>query len=221
MKIYIGGNNGVGKTTLTNYFKLKHSEFATFSSSQVIMKTHHLNSREEMRGLQINNELLKEFYLPYKNLLVDGHFYMRDYEKEAFDIFIFMTADPEKIAERRKNDVEREGREQGYESVIKEEKDTINRIIESGVDPVFVLHNDENLDKTLSDLENIIELHKTIKMVGLSDDNDISELAHERNIDLVKDVVRERANNDPSYENFLFRMINRELDGNIEQNLGI
>ena len=82
MKIYIGGNNGVGKSTLAKLFVQENELFKQFFSSEVIMKTHNLKSREEMKCIEINNDLIGRFYSQFDNLIVDGHFYLKDYEKK-------------------------------------------------------------------------------------------------------------------------------------------
>lgn len=187
MKIYIGGNNGVGKSTLAQLFTEYNSEFAAFSSSKVIMDTHGLSSRKEIGEVRVDNLLIAEFYSKYTNLIVDGHFYLGEYERNNFDIYIFMTAKPETILERRLSDSERI-RDITMESVLKEEEKTIARAIKSGVQPIFVLYNNGNIEQTLSDLKKIISFYDFISKNKITVVSDIMKLAHRNNIFLIQDI---------------------------------
>lgn len=182
MRIYIGGNNGVGKTTLLREFKKLHNEYEIFTSSQVVMQTHNLKSREEIKNIKVDNTLLQKFYDGYNDMLLDAHFYLRECERTTMDLFIFMTAKPEIILNRRKQDNTRI-RELTMESVIKEEQDTLNRIISSNIEPVFVLDNNLSIENTLKQLEKIIYVCTKIKEI--KPDN-IEKFVHKYGIKTIK-----------------------------------
>lgn len=185
MKIYIGGNNGVGKTTIIKKFSKNNDYFAIVGSELTTSITRLIPKTPETED--IITQMFKQEYLKHDNLIIDGHFYIGDAEKSCFDLFIIMTAKPEIVLERRLSNSEK-NRETTMESVLKEEEKTITRAIKSGVQPIFVLYNNGNIEQTLSDLKKIISFYDFISKNKITVVSDIMKLAHRNNIFLIQDI---------------------------------
>ncbi|MDR2778573.1 MAG: hypothetical protein LBB13_03710 [Rickettsiales bacterium] len=184
MKIYLGGNSGVGKTSILNEFKMRNPSFSCLSGSQIIMEAYNLHSREEICGIEVESADLEKVYEKYENLVVDGHFRLCDAEKHLMNIFIYVTAEPEKILLRRTLDKGRK-RELSLEAIRKEESESVQRARMSGVHPIFVLENNDTLDEAMDNLLRIISCHQKLLSIPPETEHEFIRIS---NLKIVNDL---------------------------------
>ena len=182
MKIYIGGVHGVGKSVICSQIAMIFKKnFKALDGSYVDRILF-----EEARNIELFNkdQIYLDYYNKFENLILNGHFFIDDIEKQNFDIFIFMTAKPEVILNRRIQDIVRT-RNLTIESVIQEEKETLDRIKSSDLKLVFVIDNSLNIQNTIKQLEQIIYVYEKIKQENL---DDIEKFIHKYGLKTVKNT---------------------------------
>ena len=106
MKVYIFGIGGVGKTTV-GVEVAKGLRCEHISGSSLMMNLCDVKSREELEVIDpvyknmIESITYPDYVTSTDNIIVDGHGTLTDEQINCFDIFIYLYASPEEIAERR------------------------------------------------------------------------------------------------------------------------
>lgn len=165
MRIYIGGPNGVGKTTLAREVAKLDPTYRTLSGSEVMMKACGVGTREELMYLdpefkaKIEATKYVEVVMAFPNLIMDGHFVLCREQMECFDRFILMVADPRRILELRIADHTRR-RELQLEDIRRDLELHIERAgIFKAIYPdqeVFVIENNAGLGEAVREFKNIV-----------------------------------------------------------------
>ena len=165
VKIYVGGPQGVGKTTLINAIANKYG-IPCFTSSQVFM--HYFGvDKEGLEGINeaspdLINEVFGDFYAKNKSFILDGHFNLADSATEkTFDVCLFLYAEPELILSRKKRDKTRVRRDNGSAQLVAKEMHTkLTRACKFS-DSVFVIDAEESELDTLAKVEQLAFIAKT------------------------------------------------------------
>jgi adenylate kinase len=161
IKIYFGGVQGVGKTTLARKL-IENSSFVHYSTSDVLMQHFRVNDRKDLEKITIDQELrdkiFLEFYLKYPNLILDGHFKLSTFDDIFFNFFFFIDAPSSVILGRRKSDHyrERPSRFSSLEDIEEEKKRELFSARNFGIEPIVIL-NDDAIDKVVARIKRIFE----------------------------------------------------------------
>jgi len=162
IRIYLGGVQGVGKTTLAQKLVAENSLLVHYSTSTVLMEYFGVNSRNDLEKIAIDQELrnkiLMEFYLKNPNLILDGHFKLTTFDADYFDLFFFIDAPNSVILNRKKQDGSRI-RLTEFSSLKDIEEEKQRELLSAkifGIEPIVIL-NEGNIDSVVAKIKSIIE----------------------------------------------------------------
>ncbi len=168
LRIYLGGCQATGKTTIAKEFKRRYPSFQRFTSSEAFMECLGI-SREELEYIdETDPDLVDRVILSItennQKLFLDGHFlFGARSQNYSFDTVIFASASIDEILKRKITDRNRERKDNlTLQTVFGEYYLKIVRACKFS-DKVFVLDNTGSLEETMEKLERIVICSKFSK----------------------------------------------------------
>ncbi len=166
IRIYIGGPQGVGKTTLIKELSKKYN-VPCYTSSQVFMNYLNIDRKALEAVDETNPELITEvftdFYNKNKNFILDGHFQLANSATpDTFTACIFLYAPFDIILQRKKLDQQRIRHDNNTAQDIGAEmyKKLVRACKFSN--KVFILNNNDETKNSLVNLEKIVFMSKML-----------------------------------------------------------
>lgn len=157
-KIYLGGVQGVGKTTLAKIIAKDYAGMRHFSTSEILMDYFQVKNRKSLENIKISQELRNEifanFYPRYCSIILDGHFKLAEIDKTFFNLFFFVDASNEIILSRRKQDKTRP-RALELLCIEQEKGKELNLAYDFGINPVHII-NEGNIAEAVTKIKNFI-----------------------------------------------------------------
>lgn len=154
-RLYLGGVQGVGKTTIAKQIIKKYPKIVHYSTSEILINYFHVKNRKELEKISINQKTREQIFLKmysmYPFLILDGHFKLTTKDKQNFNLFFFIDASNKTILSRRMKDKTRV-RSKDL-SIIKQEKEKeLCRIKNLGIKPIYI-KNEGDIKETLEKIE--------------------------------------------------------------------
>ncbi len=107
LRFYIGGIGGVGKSTVGQALARIIPGACHFSGSEIMMEICKVSSRQDLENMdlarkqKIEKTEYPEFINKHPTVIVDGHCRLLPEQARVFNCFVYLTAPPETIQERR------------------------------------------------------------------------------------------------------------------------
>jgi len=157
MRIYLGGVQGVGKSSIAKMLIVHHPEMVHYSTSEILMKHFGVAEREDLEKISISqakrDEIFSLFYENNPNLILDGHFKLAMQDSTFFDFFFFIDAPDELIIERRQKD---KIRKRATNALLADERaKELSAAKESDIAPIIII-NSGTLQKAVSEINMVI-----------------------------------------------------------------
>lgn len=158
-RIYLGGVQGVGKTTLAKKIIKKYPNMVHCSSSEILMDHFQIKDRKTLEKISINQKerdiIFLNFYIKHRFLILDGHFKLTTLDKKIFNLFFFIDALDETILLRRQIDSTRE-RLAELPAIKQERRKELLCAKKFMIKPINII-NEGNVTKIAEKMEKIIE----------------------------------------------------------------
>lgn len=157
MRIYLGGIQGVGKTSIAKMLVAQHPELVHYSTSEVLMKYFGVVERKDLEKIPISqakrDKVFSLLYEENSNLILDGHFKLAMHDSKSFDFFFFIDAPDKIIIERRQKDKTR----QRLMNVLlsDERRKELSAAKKFGINPIIIF-NSGDLQKAVSEINAVI-----------------------------------------------------------------
>lgn len=112
MRLYVGGAQGVGKTTVCRMLG-QQAGVPVFHGSEVLRDAAGLAHVDAIRSLRaetlesIRQAMYERLCRQHDTMVLEGHFLLRPNDIEAFDVLVLLAASPERVMARRQSDTTR------------------------------------------------------------------------------------------------------------------
>lgn len=166
MRVYVGGPQGVGKTTLIKKLSERYN-IPCYTSSQVFMKYLNIDKKTlesvDETSEDLINEVFTDFYKKNKNFILDGHFQLANSATpDTFTACIFLYAPLDIILQRKKLDQQRIRYDNNnVQDIGAEMYKKLVRACKFS-DKVFILNNSDEAQNSLVNLEKIVFMNKML-----------------------------------------------------------
>lgn len=157
MRIYLGGIQGVGKTSIAKMLVAQYPELVHYSTSEVLMKYFGVVERKDLEKISVSqvkrDKIFSQLCKNNPNLILDGHFKLATNDSRFFDFFFFIDAPDKIIIERRQKD---KTRQRSISMLLGEERrKELSAAKRFGIDPIIIF-NSGDLQKTISEINAVI-----------------------------------------------------------------
>lgn len=165
MRVYLGGAQGVGKTSIAKLFVDRNPKYSRCSGSELLMSICGVATRKELENIDKRTHEYAEsvgyvnHVRNFENLIVDGHFELNELQVNCFKFFVYITCPATLVVNRIEKDETRK-RNSDYAYIENDLKRHLQRIEDFkkrySRAPLYVFNNKGSIEKTVEKLEKLV-----------------------------------------------------------------